>query len=607
MKKTALLVLLLSAVPALGQEAYIPVTIAVPQIAVGGDPAAENYTTLVQIVNNNSSGTNGHIALFSDSGAPLPALFNGQGPQPTLDVHFEAGEARQIRLTLDGAITAGWMQITYSPSDALTTVILQFRSGMTLLSEVGVQPAFDMMAATDLAVETDAAVNTGIAIANPSPVTENVLVRLWDPGTGTPLSGTVISLPPNGHIARLLTELFPEVANITQIRTKLSLDSCSSPSCNLAGGAGLVATALRLNGGQLTTIPVADRPAAGEQVRYLPQVAFGGPAAGLNMTTILYLTTNVATGVFGTAEIFDNDGSPLPASADGAALSPSIPFTVSGNRVTRIVLSGDQTLRSGWVRLTLSGSVHLTASAVFQTFIGPTLVSEASVLESAPVTRGLLYVNTQSGLANEGVAFANFQPTPNPITLDLFNSAGFLADKRTVTLPPYGHLAQFVTEIFPQLAQVPQFDGALFVHSGLAFSAVALRLSSDKLAALPVALEGMYRPSIGALRITGTQRLPAQVDFSVDLTDFDSDLATGASTTIAGSAYIDFGAAGYDFGPFSLDGTPLVNQQLGTLKGSFQPPNVTGTVPSGFQAVIYVNVSDSTGNTSNIVAAPVTF
>jgi hypothetical protein len=607
MKKIALLVLLLSAVPALAQVTYVPVSIAVPQIAIGGDPAAENYTTLVQIVNNNSSGTNGHIALFSDSGAALPALFNGQGPQPTLDIHLESGEARQIQLTMNGSITAGWMEITYSPSDALTTVILQFRAGAALLSEVGVEPAFDTLTGTDLAVETDAAVNTGIAIANPSTVNESVLVRLWDPGTGSALSAAVITLPPNGHVARLLTELFPGVSNITQIRTKLSLDSCASPACSIQGGAGLVATALRLNGGQLTTIPVAERPAAGEQVRYLPQVAFGGPAAGLNMTTILYLTTNVSTGVFGTAEIFDNDGNPLAASADGAPASPSITFTVPGNRVSRIVLSGDQTLRSGWIRLTLSGSVHLIANAVFQTFIGPALVSEASVLESAPVTRGLLYVNTQSGLANEGVAFANFQPTSNTITLELFNNTGFVVDLRTVTLPPYGHLAQFVTELFPQLAQLPQFDGALFVRSGLAFSALALRLSSDKLAALPVALEGMYRPSIGTLRVTGTQRSPAQVNFSIDLTDYDSDIATSASTTVAGNAYIDFGTAGYDFGPFTLDGTPVLNQPLGTLNGSFQPPHVTGSVPSGFPAVIYVNVSDSTGNSSNVVAVPITF
>src|SRR5207247_5436727 len=143
---------------------------------------------------------------------------------------------------------------------------------------------------------------------------------------------------------------------------------CSSSACNLAGGNGFIATVVRINGDQLTTIPVADRPDGGSQVRILPLVSFGGPATDINIKTVLYFTTNVSTGVFGTADIFDNDGNPLPASADAAARSSSLTFTVPGNRVSRVVLTGDQTLRSGWIRLTLPGSVHLIANAVFQTF-----------------------------------------------------------------------------------------------------------------------------------------------------------------------------------------------------------------------------------------------
>jgi hypothetical protein len=152
MKKLGLLILLLSSDFAFGQVTYVPVPVAFPQIAVGGDPAAQNYITLLQLVNNNSSFTTGHIQLFSDSGSPLPVLFDGQGPQSTMDVKLDSGQSEQIQITLNGAITAGWMLITYTPSDALTTVILQFRSGTTLLSEIGVAPAFDTMTATDLAI-----------------------------------------------------------------------------------------------------------------------------------------------------------------------------------------------------------------------------------------------------------------------------------------------------------------------------------------------------------------------------------------------------------------------------------------------------------------------
>src|SRR5215510_5008477 len=150
----ALLILLLTADVAFGQATSTPVTVAFPQLAVGGDAAGLNYVTIIQVVNNNSVSVTGHIALFSDGGSALAVSFDGQGPQPTLDITLAPGATRQIQVTLSAAVTVGWMAITYSPSDALTTVILQFRSGSSLLSEVGGNPALDPIDATYFAAET---------------------------------------------------------------------------------------------------------------------------------------------------------------------------------------------------------------------------------------------------------------------------------------------------------------------------------------------------------------------------------------------------------------------------------------------------------------------
>ena len=465
----------------------------------------------------------------------------------------------------------------------------------------------DTISATDIAAETDAALNTGIAIVNTDTATGYVLARLWDPNSGAVVASTPITLPPNGHIAKFLTELFPSIPNITQVRAKVSLDGCGSSACSFAGGNGFLATAVRLNGDQFTTIAVADRPVDGDQIRILPQVAFGGPGDGLNMKTVLYFTTNVSSGVFGTADIFGDNGNPLAASADGAAPAASIAFTVPGNRVSRIVLSGDSILRSGWIRLTLPGTVHLIASAVFQTFSGTTLVSEASVLESAAVNRGLIYVKTQSGRANVGVAFANSQANADTITLELFNRDGFVISTQDINLPPYGHLARFVTELFPQIASAADFDGALSIRSATSFSALALRLSTDKIATLPIAPNGMYRPAITSVRVPKTQRSPAQVSFEVDVIDYDMDLAAGSPVTVGATAFIDFGDPGYDYDQITIDGTTLLNRASGTLSGTFQPPHVTSAVPSGYQAVFYIYLVDSQGNQSNFVGIPIKF
>jgi hypothetical protein len=590
---------------ALAQSTFIPVSIGFPQIAIGGDQAGQNYITIIQIVNNNSAATTGRISLYGGSGAPLQVLFDGQGPQATLDLTLQPGQTRQIELSGAGEITAGWMDISYSPAAALTSVILQFRSGTTLLSEVGVDPAFQSISGTDFAAETDSTLNTGIAVANPTTSTAYVLALLWDPATGAQLASTLLTLPGRGHVSRLLTELFANIAGIAQMRAKVTLYSCSTAACNFLGS-GFVATAIRLNGDQFTTIRVAQTVEGGSQMRVLPQVAFGGPPAGLNMKTVLYFTTNISSGVFGTASIFDSDGNPLAASPDGGAPTSSITFTVPGNRVTRIVLSGDQTLRSGWIRLSLSGTVHLLASAVFQTYNGSALVAEASVLDSLPIGRGLIYVRTRAGAANVGVAFANPVSEPNTLTLDLFNHEGFLAASREVTLPANGHLAQFVTELFPQLASAAEFDGALSIRTGVSSVwAVALRLSADKLATLPVAADGMYRPSITSLRIVSAQRSPAQVTFDLDLTDLDSNIATGSSSSVNAVVYMDFGSNVADFGEIHIDGAAILNRANGTLRGTF-PSRVTG-IPSGLTAAFYIVINDASGNASNVVATSVRF
>src|SRR6185369_13007198 len=325
---------------AYGQAQFQGVSVAFPQIVVGGDPGSTNYVTIIQLVNNNSAATGADIALFGDSGSPLAVSFDGQTAQSTMHVTLNSGEARQIQLTLSGDITPGWLEIDYSPSDALASVILQLRSGTSIVSEVGVDPSFGLISQTNFSAETDTILNTGIAIVNPSTSTGYVFAQLWDPAAGTAIANTTVTLAANGHSAKLLTELFPSVPTINQIRAKVRLVSCSSATCTSLGN-GFIATAIRLNGDQFTTIPVAETPLAGDVLpttRILPHVAFGGSPSGVHLNTVLYFTTTVSSGVFGTAQIFDDNGNPLPASADGAAPASSFTFTVPGNRVTRVVL-----------------------------------------------------------------------------------------------------------------------------------------------------------------------------------------------------------------------------------------------------------------------------
>jgi hypothetical protein len=620
MKKLLLLLplILLFSAPVFAQVSFGSDIISFPHIDVGGDPAGLNYVTLVQFVNNNSANIIGHLTLFSDSGAALSASFDGQPPAAALDFTIDSGAVKQVQISLSGAITSGWMQVGYTPADAQTTVIIQYRSGTSVLSEVGVNESDGLgsssciwVCGTDFSGESDTAngLNTGIAIVNPNSTANGALVRLWDPNTGAQLGSTPVALAANAHVAKLLTELFPSVSGINLIRAQVSIDSCSTSACTAAGTGGFIATALRLNGGLFTTLPVVPRGTTTNTVRLLPHVAFGGDPNGVNFKTALYLTTSVPGGVTGVADIFDDNGNPIAAFTNGSSTSSShFAFSVLSGTVMKIVLSGTATLQAGWVRLTLPNNASLVVNAVFQTYTGATLASEASVLESPADTEGLISVNVQSGVTNVGVALANPQPTSNTISLTLYNQAGFVAQTQFVTLPPFGHLAQYVTTIFPQLASAPSFTGSLSIQSGMAFSAVALRQNGSNVvgfAALPVSDSVMFLPSITNMQITSTNRTTGQVNFTINVVDFSADVVTSTSTAVQAAVGVLY-TQGFD-GYYSLllNGSSMIGAVSGTLSGTFQ--GQLTNIPSGTAGNLYVAVEDSLGNFSNLIILPFKF
>jgi hypothetical protein len=274
----------------------------------------------------------------------------------------------------------------------------------------------------------------------------------------------------------------------------------------------------------------------------------------------------------------------------------------------KIVLSGDVTLRAGWVQLTLPGNASLVVNAVFQTYNGVTLASEASVLESPGDTEALISVNVRSGVTNIGVALANPQSTSNPISLTLYDNAGNVAQTQFVTLAPFGHLAQYVTTIFPQLASAPNFSGSLSIQSAMAFSAVALRQNGSNVvgfAALPVSDSVMFLPSIVNIQITSTNRTTGQVNFTIDVKDFSADVVTSTSTAVQAAVGVNY-SKGFD-GYYSLlmDGSSMIGALEGTLSGTFQ--GQLTNIASGTAGTLYVAVEDSLGNFSNLIILPFKF
>ncbi|HEY2381829.1 MAG TPA: hypothetical protein VGK48_11680 [Terriglobia bacterium] len=607
MKRTALLLFVLfCAAPAFAQVAFMGQNTWFPNVDVGGDPNGLHYVTLVQASNNTSSFITGTIQVFSASGAALPVSYDG-GANATADsFELDSGVTKQIQIGLSGAITQAWVQITSSPNFAETTVIVQYLAGSSVLTEIGINPFFQgaELPSALFPVETSANLNTGIAIANPNSASV-VQAQLF---SGSTLLGTMtIPLAQNGYTAKLITDLFPTFSGIGQ----LQLLSCTTTACT-AAGPGFVATALRLNlaNNSFTALPVEQSATAGSQI--VPHIAFGGDPNGINLQTVLYLTNPSLSGVTGQASLFDNNGNPIAASANGGAPQSSFAFTVLGGGVMKITLSGGSTLQQGWVFLTLPSQTTLIVNALFQTYNGPTVISEASVLATPPQTEGLVYVNLAPNLTDIGLALANPQTTSNTITLTLYNSAGFVFATQSITLAPFGHLAQYLDQIFSQLAGA-NFTGTLSMQSALGFSTVALRqnlTSQAGFAALPVPADIMFIPSVTNASIVSTNRTSGgQVNFTISVTDFSPNLVTPTSTAVTvfvAVNYTNLGNNGFDgYYQVLVDGTSLLNTPSGTLTGTFVGQNPS--ISSGTPAVLYVAVEDSLGNPSNILTLPFKF
>jgi hypothetical protein len=142
MRKAAfLLFAFFCAAPAFAQVGFKSTNVWFPNMDVGGDPNGLHYVTLVEASNNTSSFSTGVLTVYSATGTAMPVSFDGQAPAASLNFEMDSGVVRQIQISSTGEITQGWIQITYTPNLAETTVIVQYLGGSSILSEVGINPS----------------------------------------------------------------------------------------------------------------------------------------------------------------------------------------------------------------------------------------------------------------------------------------------------------------------------------------------------------------------------------------------------------------------------------------------------------------------------------
>lgn len=203
--------------------------------------------SMVTLTNPGSSPVTVGLSMYSDDGSPFN--LNLAGDPPVADItNFTIPPLGTQTLTTDGqgALMSGWLKVGYSST--LSGVVLFSAPG---LGSTGVGDGRSLTGAiTPVFRNTGTGLNTGVAVINIGSSTATVTLTLHRPdGTaaGAPVTKTVAV---NGHFALFLDALFPGV-DTSNFKGSLEIRG---------GGNSIVAMALRIGGGEFTTLPVASLP-----------------------------------------------------------------------------------------------------------------------------------------------------------------------------------------------------------------------------------------------------------------------------------------------------------------------------------------------------------
>lgn len=165
------------------------------------------YRTNFVLVNPTDSATTATLEFYSDTGSPLPLPIAG-AQRTTYPVSL--GARSVARVVTDGTsseITAGWARMTAPIEGIGGSAIFQTVVQGEIASEAGVSSS---PSATRFAtyVDTLEFADSGVALSNPNNSNVNVRFNLRNT-SGQIAASTTQTLPSLGHLARMVTQLFP--------------------------------------------------------------------------------------------------------------------------------------------------------------------------------------------------------------------------------------------------------------------------------------------------------------------------------------------------------------------------------------------------------------
>jgi hypothetical protein len=210
-----LLAITLLAIPAMAAALGQSSEYYIPHVA-NGEIGASRFANTLYILDNNPdySITNVQIDCFRDDGSPWTIQIMGNVINGTTSsFYFTLGNSAAYALTSGwGPLETGWFRIRSNRPIWITSTYVFMDWNYNPIWEAGILPAKAFRKLSFCAPVTPHPIlgdnlNTALAIANPNAAEANVTARLYKAGL-SPMSTKTLEIPPQGHFAQFLSELF---------------------------------------------------------------------------------------------------------------------------------------------------------------------------------------------------------------------------------------------------------------------------------------------------------------------------------------------------------------------------------------------------------------
>ncbi|HUG44875.1 MAG TPA: hypothetical protein VMN76_11630, partial [Acidobacteriota bacterium] len=223
------------------------------------------------------------------------------------------------------------------------------------------------------------------------------------------------------------------------------------------------------------------------------RIFFAQIADGEGATTLLALNNLENEEATVRVDFFDDDGNALPMGIVGEAMeTTTVELSIAAQETARLETDGSRpTVTGGWAVVTSSG--RIAGASIFQTGDGEEIFFEAGVGDAAATGAATVFVtreaNATGGEFNTGVAIANPSDENAVVTIEFRRTLpSQLVSSTTMTLPPNGHVALFLHELFA-VSAVLGSQGTLVITSDLPVAVAALRTQNGfQMSSYPVGL-----------------------------------------------------------------------------------------------------------------------